>query len=888
MQAEVGKTQDILIATSIAPNNIGQQQAAVASWTKLGFSVVSLNIPEEIEQLARYFPDIRFVPAERSAKDLAGRPLIFINDLIDYLRKCDSVICGIVNSDIHFQADDGFRAFLTEQASNSFVCGSRVDVDTMDSGKGEFYDRGFDYFFLDPSILDCYPSEDFCIGMPWWDYWIAIVPILRGKPVKLLISPIAFHIRHETKYFSEHWYDFAKKLFKHVDETLYDVNVPARLSDEHPLYSAINYVGNAIVKFIIEYSSKISYEKPATGINIGNFRYCEYYKAHRLQSNTWKKQAEELIVNGDHHEAESIIRDLLKSMPYYKAACNLFLYVCKEDWPSIILGFSEDTEYDQAKRVFFVRCLGYLIAKKEYITAIKLLERSPEKDELSIELHNALMALILPLEASEEPKAAGAGFFEKSDVNKSVNNFLRTIDSHAASVTAVANVHVKSIPPRISIVTPSFNQAKYLEECIESVLGQGYPNLEYIIMDGGSTDGSVDIIRKYEKHLAYWQSKPDRGQYYAINQGFGRATGDIMAWINSDDKYHPNAFLKVACAFDTYPYVDWLTGRRSNWDNTGNMIGADIYAPYFSRKKFLDGNYNSPFIMQETTFWRKRLWKQAGGFLNTEFSLAADTELWLRFFRYASLYQLENLLGGFRQHCEQKSLIYNSQYNKECQDVIHNELLNFESPTPGSLSPAPLEISPEAYLKYAEQHGCSFSGLKHNQAWTSYLKNMTNFISIISSNRYLERAPLLESELTILKSSGHDETAALHRMCGYFIGLIKRSDELIKEGEAHYQKGDINAALTATKSAIQIWPSSPEAQNNIGVLYYLIGEKENAADAFYRAIVHNRFFCGPYRNLALIFSEIGRKDDAAEIIGTYLRLVPDDQEMAALMKSLAE
>jgi len=207
--------------------------------------------------------------------------------------------------------------------------------------------------------------------------------------------------------------------------------------------------------------------------------------------------------------------------------------------------------------------------------------------------------------------------------------------------------------PKISIVTPSYNQGQFLEATICSVLGQNYPNLEYIIIDGGSTDNSVEVIKKYEKYLAFWMSEKDAGQYDAINKGFAKSTGEIMAWLNSDDMYCPWAFHTVGEVFSELNEINWLTTLNpGTWDYAGNCLGFGSQ-PGFSQPCFLDG-VNLPadgrqgwWMQQESTFWRRSLWEKAGG-LDMTVSLAGDFDLWCRFWVHENLYGTAVPLGGFR------------------------------------------------------------------------------------------------------------------------------------------------------------------------------------------------------------------------------------------------
>jgi glycosyltransferase involved in cell wall biosynthesis len=210
--------------------------------------------------------------------------------------------------------------------------------------------------------------------------------------------------------------------------------------------------------------------------------------------------------------------------------------------------------------------------------------------------------------------------------------------------------------PKISIVTTNYNGAAWLEQALQSVSGQNYRNLEYIVIDGGSTDGSQKIIEKYQDCLAYWESSPDRGFAHAYNKGFARASGEIMAWLNSDDLLTPWALETVARCFTDCPEVQWLT---SLYPMVTGTTGRTLLMPAdpFNRELFYKGVYGRvlPFIQQESTFWRRELWESAGATLDEGLELAIDTELWARFFKQADLYAVAAPLGCFRYRTDSKS-----------------------------------------------------------------------------------------------------------------------------------------------------------------------------------------------------------------------------------------
>jgi glycosyltransferase involved in cell wall biosynthesis len=223
--------------------------------------------------------------------------------------------------------------------------------------------------------------------------------------------------------------------------------------------------------------------------------------------------------------------------------------------------------------------------------------------------------------------------------------------------------------PKVSIITPSFRQGRFIETTIRSVLAQDYPNIEYIIVDGGSKDETVDIIKKYEGKLAWWVSEKDNGHADALNKGFSHASGDILAWLNSDDIYFPGAVSEAVAFLTAHPEVGMVYADANLIDDEGKAIGK-FASKQTNYRRMLDGSVHIP---QATTFYRADLWHQVGP-LDLSLFYSFDYDLWVRMAKVKEVRYLPRMWAYFRIHDKGKTVLNDDQCYPDMLRVRQREL----------------------------------------------------------------------------------------------------------------------------------------------------------------------------------------------------------------------
>ena len=225
--------------------------------------------------------------------------------------------------------------------------------------------------------------------------------------------------------------------------------------------------------------------------------------------------------------------------------------------------------------------------------------------------------------------------------------------------------------PRITVVTPSFNQAAFLERTIRSVLDQDYPNLEYIIIDGGSTDGSLDIIRRYSDRLAFWVSEADSGQSNAINKGLRKATGDWIAWQNSDDIYYPGVFRDLADTASKYPGAGLIIGDLMIVDESDHPLRDVRYVKPFYKALLAEGM----LLANQAAFWRRSL-HDAVGLIDEGYHCSFDYEWFLRLSEHTEGAHSDRVWGALRLHGETKTSILTQKFQEENRRILAGRQLS--------------------------------------------------------------------------------------------------------------------------------------------------------------------------------------------------------------------
>jgi tetratricopeptide (TPR) repeat protein len=764
LSKSVALKNKITLITTLAPKDLEKQKMAVASWKEVGFHVISLNCIDEINLLESHFPDISFIEATRDAREIAGKPYVYFDDILSALWKSESKVCGIINSDIILNVTVNFHEYIFQESINSFVYGSRVDLKEIDSTTGKFYEFGFDVFFFDRNIIPLFPKSDFCLGLPWWDYWIVTLPLTRHATLKKIISPIALHLWHKTNYDNKYWVNYGQSFISFLER---------------------KHLISANQKFFLdgveEQNSKISSElfleiyKHTTRIECKHIRRSISLTPH-LDSEL-EISVDEFFLNFFNNKNEAETRDVNRHL-----IKDLLLYLMKKGL------------FEEARLLVF-----------------DLYRKDP--NNLEILHYQIIFAFILG-------NFANATYLIKLLLNKQLSDH-----TSLEILKYYKKFHIQEAKAnnelKVSAIVSVYNSEKFIKGCLDDLINQTLfkkGQLEILIVNSGSQQNEEEIIKKYQsvnENIKYIKTEKET-IYSAWNRGIKEAKGKYITNANTDDR-HKSEALEILCNYlEEHPeldvlYADQYKTQVPNDYFNSNTIKYEQSWAMFDHDLLLFGCFIGPQPM-----WKKSLHDKFGLF-HDELKVVGDYEFWLRISREAKFYHLPEKLGLYYYSSTTAEHRDKSLTDKEHFSVQFYYLAKYVK-NQNEVNRIKNKLKEIVRIKGMEEYFSMASellkkreeGLLLEESINDYLLNVNKF----SDKEVLSRLRLFikEIESQFLPTNKEIYAEILHLLsAGYYLKM-----------------NDIVNAKQSYEQALSINSNSSEACCGLGTIFFSVEQYDNA------------------------------------------------------------
>lgn len=692
----VHSPQRPLIATSIAPHAIEKQQRAIQSWVAQGFDVLSLNIPEEIEKLKSAFPEVLFKEATRDARSICGKPLVALDDILDTLSKEDHSYFGIVNSDIEFRAfgKDSLSRQIISEIRNQFLFVKRIDFQDPKS-LGSVYDFGVDAFFFHRAVLEKLPRSPFWIGLPWWDYFLPAYCLLNGIPTAQILSPFAYHPKHDSFYDSKlHWAPYAIAILRSFGVQLLSDNqldqkvpyfssliqkalqynvVPEDYSDNTPMGHDLLRFASAFINWI-SYSATKSFlpvpQGPAIDALMQNVR------SNPNDYHAFADLARHFYLMGKVDTAKALWQELQRNIPQD----SLLSILGRELGIPQYQGNAHPSESWNETQVFLQKWKSnpvdpqakWLLSEEFYACSDALSMQGKYGQAKSFHL------------------AFRAYFQGIRD--------LRTRDIQLSQLPL-------DLPPQtqensdylVTAIVSVYKAERFMRHRLDNLVRQTLGSrLEIIVIDANSPENEKSIVEEYQKkhsNIIYHRT-PDREKLYASwSRAAKMARGKYLTNANADDVLRLDALERLAQELDAHPEADlayadfWITNRE-NQDFADHVRCGFAKRPSFTPEMMLFCCYMGPQPM-----WRRSVHERIGYF-DEKYLAAGDYEFWVRMVSQGmKLHYVPEFLGVYF-HNPQGICNSNAQTTaEETREIVQRYAGKLPAPAfqnpPAALNPAP-------------------------------------------------------------------------------------------------------------------------------------------------------------------------------------------------------